>query len=78
VVWAFAEGFVAPAAGPQQWLGDALGIAAAVLWGATTLVLRATRLASAPPEKTLLYQLAGLGAGAAGGLAWWARPGRRG
>jgi drug/metabolite transporter (DMT)-like permease len=30
---------------------------AAVLWGATTLVLRATKLASALPEKTLLYQL---------------------
>jgi drug/metabolite transporter (DMT)-like permease len=57
VVWAFAEGFVAPAAGPKQWIGDALGMTAAVLWGATTLVLRATRLASALPEKTLLYQL---------------------
>ncbi len=57
VVWAFAEGFVAPAVGPKQWIGDALGMAAAVLWGATTLVLRATRLASALPEKTLLYQL---------------------
>ena len=57
VVWAFAEGFASPTAGPKQWLGDALGIAAAVLWGATTLVLRATRLASAPPEQTLLYQL---------------------
>jgi len=58
VVWAFAEGFAAPAAGPKQWLGDALGITAAVLWGLTTLVLRATRLATALPEKTLLYQLA--------------------
>ena len=57
VVWAFAEGFAAPSAGPKQWIGDALGIAAAVLWGATTLVLRATKLASALPEKTLLYQL---------------------
>jgi drug/metabolite transporter (DMT)-like permease len=57
VVWAFAEGFAAPSAGPKQWIGDALGIAAAVLWGATTLVLRATRLATALPEKTLLYQL---------------------
>jgi drug/metabolite transporter (DMT)-like permease len=57
VVWAFAEGFVAPAVGPQQWIGDLLGIAAAVLWGATTLVLRATRLSTALPEKTLLYQL---------------------
>lgn len=57
VVWAFAEGFVAPAAGPQQWLGDALGIAAGVLWGLTTLVLRGGRLANALPEKALLYQL---------------------
>ncbi len=57
VVWAFAEGFVAPAVGPKQWIGDALGLCAAVLWGATTLVLRATKLASALPEKTLLYQL---------------------
>ena len=58
VVWAFSEGFVAPAVGPQQWIGDALGIAGAVLWGATTLVLRATKLSTALPEKTLLYQLA--------------------
>ncbi len=58
VVWAFAGGFSAPSAGPRQWLGDALGIAAAVLWGMTTLVLRASRLAVALPEKTLLYQLA--------------------
>ncbi len=57
VVWAFAEGFVASGAAPLQWLGDALGIAAAVLWGLTTLLLRASRLASALPEKTLLYQL---------------------
>ncbi len=58
VVWAFAEGFSNPAAGRLQWLGDALGLAAAVLWGLTTLVVRGTRLASAAPERTLLYQLA--------------------
>ena len=57
VVWAFAEGFVNPAAGPLQWLGDALGIVGAVLWATTTLLVRGTRLASALPEKTLLYQL---------------------
>jgi drug/metabolite transporter (DMT)-like permease len=57
VVWAFAEGFSRPAAGAQQWLGDALGIAAALLWGCTTLVMRATKLATALPEKSLLYQL---------------------
>ena len=57
VVWAFAEGFARPAAGPLQWLGDALGIVAAVLWGLTTLTLRGSRLSTAAPEKTLLYQL---------------------
>lgn len=57
VVWAFAEGFSAAAVGPRQWLGDALGIAAAVLWGATTLVMRGSALAKASAEMALLYQL---------------------
>jgi drug/metabolite transporter (DMT)-like permease len=58
VVWAFAESFVQTAnAGPKQWWGDALGLCAACLWGLTTLVLRGSRLSSALPEKTLLYQL---------------------
>ncbi|CAM3772849.1 DMT family transporter [Roseateles saccharophilus] len=56
VAFAFAEGFSAPL-GPLQWWGDALGVAAAVLWGGTTLAIRATRLGAAPAEKTLLYQL---------------------
>ena len=43
VAWAFAEGFTQPAAGAHQWVGDALGVLAAVLWGATTLAVRATR-----------------------------------
>jgi drug/metabolite transporter (DMT)-like permease len=58
VLIALAEGFAAPAAGPRQWLGDALGIAAGVLWGATTLAIRGTALSGAAAEKTLLYQLA--------------------
>ncbi len=57
VAWAFAEGFSKPAAGSRQWLGDALGVLAAVLWGATTLAIRGSRLTSASAEKTLLYQL---------------------
>jgi drug/metabolite transporter (DMT)-like permease len=58
VAWAFAEGFAGTAdAPPRQWLGDALGLAAALFWAATTLVIRATRLSSAAAEKTLLYQL---------------------
>jgi drug/metabolite transporter (DMT)-like permease len=58
VAWAFAEGFSRPAAGPLQWLGDALGVLAGVLWGATTLAIRGTVLTRASAEKTLLYQLA--------------------
>ncbi len=56
VAFAFAEGFSAPHS-PRQWWGDAMGVAAALLWGGTTLAIRGTRLAAAPAEKTLLYQL---------------------
>jgi drug/metabolite transporter (DMT)-like permease len=58
VAWAFAEGFTRPAVGERQWLGDTLGVLAGVLWGATTLVIRGSKLASTSAEKTLLYQLA--------------------
>jgi len=58
VAWAFAEGFQQPSVGDLQWLGDALGVAGAVFWGATTLLIRATSLSQAAPEKTLFYQLA--------------------
>lgn len=75
VVWAFAEGFAKPAAGPMQWVGDALGLAGALLWGATTLLVRASKLSTAAPEKTLLWQLTVSGAAllagaAAAGEAW--------
>lgn len=62
VAWAFAEGFTKPAAGAHQLLGDGLGVLGGVLWGATTLAIRGTRLSGAPAEKTLLYQLAISGA----------------
>jgi len=57
VASAFAEGFTQPAIGPRQWIGDALGVMAAGFWATTTLSIRATRLGSASPEKTLAYQL---------------------
>jgi drug/metabolite transporter (DMT)-like permease len=57
VAAAFADGFGGASADTRQWIGDALGVLAAVLWAATTLVIRATRLSIAPAEKTLLYQL---------------------
>jgi len=37
--------------------GDIICLAAGMLWGATTIVIKASRLATAKPEKTLLYQL---------------------
>ncbi len=58
LAYAFAEGFTHPHEGPHQVVGDALGVAAAVLWGATTLTIRGTRLAHVPSEKVLFYQLA--------------------
>ncbi len=57
VALAFSEGFTSGSATPRQWLGDSLGVLAAVMWGATTLLVRATKLATAAPAKTLLYQL---------------------
>lgn len=70
VVWAFAEGLSAPTAGPQQWWGDALGVAAAVLWAGTTLTIRATALSSAPAETTLMYQLLVSALLLGGGALW--------
>ncbi len=58
VAWAFAGGFSEPSIGPRQTFGDALGVMAAVLWGATTLAIRGSRLSVASAEKTLFYQLA--------------------
>ncbi|MDW8469605.1 MAG: DMT family transporter [Burkholderiales bacterium] len=55
IALAFADGF---AAGRGTWLGDAAGVVAAALWAATTVVIRATKLASASATKTLFYQLA--------------------
>lgn len=38
--------------------GDALLLCAAVLWGATTMIFKMSRLSRAPAEKTLIYQTA--------------------
>ncbi len=57
---AFSERFLVGEALPadKRWIGDLMGVAAAVLWAATTMVIRASSLASASASKTLLYQLA--------------------
>jgi drug/metabolite transporter (DMT)-like permease len=55
LVLAFSEGFSSEKA---TWVGDLCGVIAALLWAATTVLIRTTRLAAAAPAKTLFYQLA--------------------
>lgn len=43
--------------GPVMLWGDLLALLAGVAWAATTVVVRASRLARVPAEQTLLYQL---------------------
>jgi len=47
---------VKPVTGAMLW-GDFLALLAGVLWGATTVVIRCSRLSAAPATLTLLYQL---------------------
>ena len=56
ILAAFGDGLRLPT--PGQLAGDLMILGAAVLWGATTVVIKASRLARASPTKTLLYQLA--------------------
>ena len=71
VAFAYLDGFTSAGPGSLQWLGDLLAGLAAIGWGATTLVIRATALAPIHPAKTLLYQLgvSGIGLTAIGWLA---------
>jgi len=57
VAFAFGEGLRGDT-GSRQLRGDALGLAGGVLWGLTTLVIRASALARVGAEKTLFYQVA--------------------
>ncbi|WP_218510003.1 DMT family transporter [Variovorax sp. dw_308] len=56
VVLAFSESF--GHSSPKQLRGDLLALASGMLWGLTTLSIRATKLATASAEKTLFYQVA--------------------
>lgn len=49
----------ADSAAAHVLLGDGMALLAGVAWGATTVTIRCTSLASAPATETLLYQLAG-------------------
>ena len=52
---AFGDGF---ASGRGTLLGDFFGLLGAAFWAATTVLIRASRLASVSAPKTLFYQLA--------------------
>ena len=56
VVFALREGF--SSSGAATLPGDVLGLAAGLLWGLTTLVIRASGLTKISAEKLLFYQLA--------------------
>ena len=56
LVVAFGESFTLPS--KQMLIGDSMMILAAILWGATTVVIKAGPLANISAGKTLLYQLA--------------------
>lgn len=53
---AFSEAFLHGSA-PGQWKGDAMGLAAGMFWGLTTIAIRTTKVASIQAEKSLFYQL---------------------
>lgn len=55
VAVAFGDGF---ASGRGTLLGDFFGVLGALFWALTTVLIRATKLASVAPAKTLFYQLA--------------------
>ncbi len=54
---ALAFGLPTPSADPRQAIGDLMLLGGGLAWGATTLVVKASALNQARPEKTLLYQL---------------------
>lgn len=56
VVFALREGFTGGTVSTAR--GDLLGLAAGMLWGLTTVVIRASSLTRIPAEKLLFYQLA--------------------
>ena len=57
VLLALGDGWRGNTSASQAWLGDALALLAGLLWGLTTVVLRASPLAKAVPAKQLLYQM---------------------
>ena len=58
VLFALREGFSAHSVVADVWLGDSLALLAGMLWGLTTVVIRATGLSRVSAEKLLFYQVA--------------------
>lgn len=57
IALAFAGGLLRGGFTMQVLWGDTLALLAGVLWAATTVLIRCTKLSGAPPALTLLYQL---------------------
>jgi drug/metabolite transporter (DMT)-like permease len=57
ITLAFGGGLLSGGLGGTALLGDLLGLGAGLSWAATTVVVRGSALAEAPPARTLLYQL---------------------
>jgi drug/metabolite transporter (DMT)-like permease len=55
IIVAFNESFNLPT--KQMLIGDIMLVIAAIVWGATTVLIKASPLAFISPSKTLLYQL---------------------
>ncbi|MDZ3993306.1 DMT family transporter [Pseudomonas sp. Teo4] len=58
IATAFAGGMSFEQMDGRTLLGDAMGVLAGLAWGATTVVVRCSRLSEAPATLTLFYQLA--------------------
>lgn len=59
LIVAFADRLGAPM--DATFLGDVLALAAGIFWGATIVVIKATRLTRIAAERTLLYQIGAAG-----------------
>ncbi|MHC6226751.1 DMT family transporter [Pseudomonas sp. X10] len=57
IATAFAGGLSLEHLDSRMLLGDAFGVLAGLAWGATTVVVRGSRLSEAPATLTLFYQL---------------------
>ena len=57
IALSFAGGMLQTGINAAVLAGDLLALSAGVLWAATTVLIRCTKLSETPPSKTLLYQL---------------------